>query len=151
MNTKTIVDKKQESIEVNKTYDEVNTEEGAIKKIWNALLDVIIFFDSIMWGQIHEELNEGIVGKKVASKDCYRIGFVEQLKEFAEKYNILFAKDGSKFYAYNGEYWISISEDLLKGFLHKAAKKMGIPDSLSSCVKFIKSTHELLRRMNLAT
>ena len=139
-----IIDEKNGTIEENKTFDEKDTEEIAVKKIWNALLSVILFFDSFRWNQIHDELNDGIVGNKVSSKDCYRIGFIEYLKQFAKNNNILFAKDGSIFYAYNGEYWIKISEDLLKGFLHEAAKRMGIPDSLSSCVKFIKGTYEQL-------
>lgn len=144
MNTETVIDGEIEIPEENKAYDEKNTEEIAVIKIWNALLHFIVFFNPFAWGKIHDELNEGMVGKKVAAKDCYRIGFIDNLKKFARDNNILFAKDGNHFYSYNGEYWIKISEDLLKGFLHKASKKMGIPDSLSSCVKFIKSTHEQL-------
>lgn len=144
MNTETVIDGEIEIPEENKAYDEKNTEEIAVIKIWNALLYFIVFFNPFAWGKIHDELNEGIVGKKVAAKDCYRIGFIYHLRKFARDNNILFAKDGNHFYSYNGEYWIKISEDLLKGFLHKASKKMGIPDSLSSCVKFIKSTYEQL-------
>ncbi|MDX9743820.1 MAG: phage/plasmid primase, P4 family [Arcobacteraceae bacterium] len=144
MNTDTVIDEEIEIDEENKVYDEKNAEEIAVIKIWNALLHFIVCFNPFTWGKIHDELNEGIVGKKVASKDCYRIGFIDNLKKFARDNNILFAKDGNHFYSYNGEYWIKISEDFLKGFLHKASKKMGIPDSLSSCVKFIKSTYEQL-------
>ena len=145
MNTKPIIiDEKKGTTELNKAFNEENTEETAAKKIFNELLNVIISFDSFRWGQIHDELNKGIIGNNVASKDCYRIGFIEHLKQFAKNNNILFAKDGSIFYVYNGKYWIKISEDLLKGFLHLAAKKMGIPESLSSCVKFIKGTYEQL-------
>jgi len=125
-------------------FDEVNTEERAVKKILNSLIEEIISFDSVTWGQIHEDLNANIVGKKVSSKDCYRIGFVDHLKLFAKNQDCLFAKDGNKLYIYSSEYWIKISEDLIKGFLHKAAKKMGIPEGLSNCVKFIKNVHEQL-------
>ncbi len=131
-------------IEENTKFDEKNTEEIAIKKKLNILLYNIITFDANEWEEIHNQLNEGIVGKNVSSKDCYRIGFIKYLIGFAKENNILFAKDGNHFYIYNGQYWIKISEDLLKGFLHIAAKKMGIPDSLSSCVKFIKSTYDQL-------
>ena len=131
-------------IEENTKFDEKNTEEIAIKKKLNILLYNIITFDANEWEEIHNQLNEGIVGKNVSSKDCYRIGFIKYLIEFAKENNILFAKDGNHFYIYNGQYWIKISEDLLKGFLHIAAKKMGIPDSLGICVKFIKSTYEQL-------
>jgi putative DNA primase/helicase len=134
----------QETYEQEKAYEETNTDESAIKKTLNMLLQLILFFDSFRWNQIHDELNEGIVGKKVSSKDCYRIGFIDYLKQFARDNNVFFAKDGSRLFLYSGESWISISEDLLKGFLHIAAKKMGIPDSLSSCVKFIKGTYEQL-------
>lgn len=126
----------------NQVYDENNVEEIAIIKIWNKLLDSIIPLNPGDWEKIHNDLNEGIIGKKVSSKDCYRIGFIEHLKGLAKNNNILFAKDGNHFYLYNDKCWIKISEDLLKGFLHNAAKKMGIPDSLSVCVKFIKSTYE---------
>ncbi|MDD2697470.1 MAG: phage/plasmid primase, P4 family [Arcobacteraceae bacterium] len=139
-----ITDEIQEVIESHKTFDETNTEEGAVKKSLNALLSVIVFFISVRWGQIYDELNEGIIGKKVPAKDCYRIGFIDHLKQFAKTSNILFAKDANHLYVYSGEYWIKISEDLIKGFLHRAAKKMGIPEGLSKCVKFIKSTYEQL-------
>jgi putative DNA primase/helicase len=134
----------EQEVSLDKTFNETNTDEGFVKKILNTLLSVIIFFDSTRWQQIHEELNAGIVGKEVGSKDCYRIGFINYLKEFAKNSNVLFAKDGNNFYIFNGEYWIKITEDLLKGFLHIAAKQMGIPESLSSCVKFIKGTYEQL-------
>jgi len=73
-------------------FDEVDTDEGAAKKIFNALLSIILFFDSFQWNQIHDDLNEGIVGKKVPAKDCYRIGFINYLKQFAKDKNFLFAK-----------------------------------------------------------
>ena len=136
--------KNDEMQELDKAYDEKNALEIAVIKIWNSLLNFIVLFSPIEWKKIHDELNEGIVGKKVSSKDCYRIGFITYLKEFAKANNILFAKNGNKFFAYNREYWIYIEDDLLKGFLHKAAKRMGIPDSLSGCVKFIKGTYEQL-------
>jgi len=139
-----IMDKVNEKVLSDKPFDETNTDEGAIKKILNELLHFIVFFDSFRWGQIHDELNEGIVGKKVGSKDCYRIGFIDYLKQFARNNNIFFAKDGSKLFVYSGESWIVISEDLLKGFLHRSAKQMGIPVSLSGCVKFIKGTYDQL-------
>ncbi len=142
-NTKTSNEHEQVVVNDNR-FDEVNTDERAVKKILNALLVVIVFFDSFRWNQIHDSLNDGIVGNKVSSKDCYRIGFIDYLKIFAKKNNAFFAKDGSKFFVYSGESWILISEDLLKGFLHMAAKKMGIPESLSGCVKFIKGTYEQL-------
>ena len=125
-------------------FDEVDTDEGAVKKILNAMLIVIMYFDSIRWGQVHDDLNEGIVGKKVPAKDCYRIGFINHLKLFAKNQNFLFAKDGNKLYVYSGEYWINITEELMKDFLHKATSQMGIPDSLSNCVKFIKGVYEQL-------
>ena len=136
--------KKDETQEQNKAYAEKNALEITVIKIWNTLLHFIVLFSPIEWKKIHDELNNGIVGKKVNSKDCYRIGFINHLIEFAKNNNILFAKDGNKFFAYNSECWIDIEGDLLKGFLHKAAKKMGIPDSLSACVKFIKGTYEQL-------
>lgn len=142
--TRMITDEVQEVIESHKTFDETNTEESAVKKSLNALLSVIVFFTSVQWGQIYDVLNEGIVGKKVPAKDCYRIGFIDYLKQFAKTSNILFTKDANHLYVYSGEYWIKISEDLIKGFLHRAANKMGIPESLSKCVKFIKSTYEQL-------
>jgi len=125
-------------------FDEVDTDEGAVKKILNAMLIVIMYFDSIRWGQVHDDLNEGIVGKKVPAKYCYNIGFINYLKLFAKNQNFLFAKDGNKLYVYSGEYWINITEELMKDFLHKATSKMGIPDSLSNCVKFIKGVYEQL-------
>lgn len=136
--------KKHEVLELDKAYDEKNAVEIAVIKIWNSLLNFIVLFSPTEWKKIHDELNEGIVGERVSSKDCYRIGFIAYLKKFAKANNILFAKNGNKFFAYNGEYWIYIEDDLLKGFLHKAAKKMGIPDSLSGCVKFIKGTYDQL-------
>ena len=125
-------------------FDEVARDEGAAKTIFNALLGIIVFFDSFRWGQIHDDLNKGIVGKKVSAKDCYRIGFINYLKQFAKDKNFLFAKDGNKFYTYNGKYWINISEELMKDFLHKSAIAMGIPKSLADCVKFIKGVYEQL-------
>lgn len=142
--TQPVVNKGKEIIKNVKTPDKVNKQEAAVKKIWKELSPYIIFHDSVMWSELHDHLNEGIVGRKVGSKDCYRIGFIEQLKQFAESQSILFAKDSDKFYVYSGEYWINVSEDLLKSFLHEAAEKMGIPKSLSSCVKFIKGTYEQL-------
>jgi len=134
-----------EQVVVNDNYfDEENTDEGAVKKILNAMLMIIMYYDSIRWGQIHDTLNDGIVGKKVPAKDCYRIGFINHLKRFAKEQNFLFAKDGNNLYVYSGEYWINITEELMKDFLHKATSKMGIPDSLSNCVKFIKSVYEQL-------
>ncbi len=126
------------------TFDEVDTEEGAVKTILNELIAIIEPFDKLTWEQIHEELNKGIVGKKVSAKDCYRIGFINHLKRFAKEKNFLFAKEGNKLFVYSGEQWIHISEELMKSFLHKSASKMGIPDSLSNCVKFIKNVYEQL-------
>ncbi len=70
-------------------FDEVDTEEGAVKKILNVMLNIIIFFNPHRWGEIHKALNNGIVGKEVPAKDCYRIGFINELKEFAKTHNIL--------------------------------------------------------------
>lgn len=51
INTKHIViDEKKEIIEEANIFDEENAEETAAKKIWNALLQVILFFDSFKWG-----------------------------------------------------------------------------------------------------
>lgn len=144
MDIKNELAKNQEIQNLDKAYDEKNALELAVNKIWNSLLNFIVLFSPTSWKKIHDELNEGIVGERVSSKDCYRIGFITYLKEFAKANNILFAKNSNKFFAYNGEYWIYIEDDLLKGFLHKAAKKMGIPDSLGGCVKFIKGTYEQL-------
>ena len=142
---KASTDQEHEQVVVDdNSFDEVDTDEGAGKKIFNALLAIIIFFDSFRWNQIHDDLNEGIVGNKVPAKDCYRIGFINHLKQFAKSHNFLFAKDGNKLYVYSGEYWINISEELMKDFLHKATTKMGIPASLSNCVKFIKGVYEQL-------
>ena len=115
-------------------FYEKDTEEQEIKKKLNYLLSKIIRLDTSMWVKIHNTLNEGIVGKNVSSKDCYRIGFIKYLIGFAKENNILFAKDGNNFYIYNNQYWIKISADLLKSFLHMAAQKMGIPIGLSICV-----------------
>lgn len=144
LNTNFSIDKEQNISESNELFDETNTDENNLKKILNKLLFIIAFFDQLRWCKIHDELNNGIVGQKVPTKNCYRIGFVNHLVSFAKTANVLFGKEGSKLYVYSGEYWIHISEDLIKGFLHRAAKKMGIPESLSKCVKFIKSTYDQL-------
>lgn len=125
-------------------FHETGTDEKAVKRILNELLNIIMPYDHSQWETIHNDLNEGIVGKNVPAKDCYRIGFITSLKKFAKKQNILFARDGNKLYVYSGEYWISISEELMKEFLHKAATTMGIPASLSNCIKFIRSVYEQL-------
>lgn len=138
---------KKQTISNDDTFDEVDTDEGAVKKNLNVLLNVTPSFTSHKWGEIHKALNNGIVGKEVPAKDCYRIGFINKLKEFAKTHNILFARDGNKLYVYSGEYWISISEELMKEFLHKAASKMGIPHSLSHCVKFIKGVYSQLSEL----
>lgn len=130
--------------EHNSAFDEINTEEGTVKKNLNELLCAITLFDSFQWKQIHEDLNAGIIGKKVLSKDCYRIGFINNLKQCAKDKNVHFAKNENKIYVYSGQYWIDVSEELLKDFLHKATKAMGIPDGLGNCVKFIKSVYEQL-------
>ena len=142
-NTNTTNEHEQVIVNGNR-FDEVDTDEGTAKKILNAMLSIIMFFNPHHWEDIHQVLNNGIIGKEVPAKDCYRIGFINKLKELAKKHNILFARDCNKLYVYSGEYWINISEELMKEFLYKATSKMGIPHSLSYCVKFIKGVYEQL-------
>ena len=141
---KPINNEEQEIIKENTKFDEKDTEEQEIKKKLNDLLSKIECFDPSTWAKIHDKLNEGMIGTCLTSKDCYRIGFIKFLIDQAKEGNIHFAKDGNHFYVYNNQYWIKISEDLLKNFLHMAAENMGIPIGLCICVKFIKSTYEQL-------
>ena len=76
-------------IEENTKFDEKNTEEIAIKKKLNILLYNIITFDANEWEEIHNQLNEGIVGKNVSSKDCYRIGFIKYLIGFTYSLDLI--------------------------------------------------------------
>ena len=140
----TEVDIKEQPINQVASFDEVETNEPDAKKIFNYLSNFIIYLSSFKWGQIFDRLNKGIIGKKINPKDVYRIGFVERLKKIAKERQVLFAQDGNKLYIYNKEYWIQVSEGLIKEFLHKVATKMGIPTGYSSCVKFIKSVYEQL-------
>jgi len=135
---------KHDMMDQKNTFDENNTDEIDAKTILNLLHRAIPILSQSDWSMLFEKLNKGIVGKKINEKDCYRVGFIEKLKEFAKMQNCLFAKDGNKLYVYNEQYWIKLSEDLIKDFLHKAAEKMGIPTGHSYCVKFIKNVHEQL-------
>ena len=144
IDNKYINNEKQGVIKENTKFDEKDTEEQEIKKKLNDLLSKIECFDPSNWAKIHDKLNSGMIGTCLTSKDCYRIGFIKVLIDKAKESNIHFGKDGNNFYVYNNQYWIKISEDLLKSFLHMAAQKMGIPIGLSICVKFIKSTYEQL-------
>lgn len=126
------------------TFHEPHTDEINAKTILSKLLNFIPLLNQLDWSKIFDDLNKGIVGKNINEKDCYRVGFIERLKKYAKSQNCLFAKDGNKLYIYNDQYWIKLSEDLIKNFLHKAAKKMGIPTGHSYCVKFIKNVYEQL-------
>lgn len=134
----------QKEFELNQTFDENNTDEIDAKKELNKLLLYIPFLSPNTWEEIMEKLNEGILGSPVAAKDCYRIGCIDKLKQYAIEKQTLFAKDGTKLYVYNNRYWIQVSEDLIKFFLHKAMRNMGIPNAYNACVKFTKSVHEQL-------
>ena len=134
----------EKSINTNDTFCEEETDEIDAKKVLNILLMFIPFLDQNVWQMIMDKLNEGILGKPVPAKECYRIGFIDRLKRYAKEKKTLFAKDGTKLYVYNGEYWIRVTEDLIKSFLHKGMKNMGIPDGYNACVKFTKSVYEQL-------
>ena len=126
------------------SFEECNTDESDSKKILNVLLHKIQPLSVPAWVTIHQALNEGNIGKEINPKDSYRIGFIDKLKELAAQHKVFFAQDTNKLYVYNKQYWIQVSEALIKEFLHKAAKKMGIPEGYSGCVKFIKNLHEQL-------
>lgn len=126
------------------SFEVCNTDESNAKEMFNFLLQKIQFQDAPEWVNIHKALNEGNIGKEINPKDSYRIGFIKKLRECAAEHEVLFAQDANKLYVYNKEYWIPVSEELIKEFLHRAAKKMGVPEGHSGCVKFIKNLYEQL-------
>jgi len=139
-----LVDTKIQTMNNSNSFDEEFTDEVDAKKIFNSLLASIPVLDKSAWEKVHNNLNARVVGPRINAKDCYRVGFVMLLSQSAQEQECLFAKDGNKLYVYNKEYWIEVSDELMKGFLHNAANNMGIPEGYSNCVKFIKNAHEQL-------
>ena len=144
MNTPTINEANANVVHAHTKTCKYRIEETDGQKVLNNLSKNIECFTPTMWKHKCDELNEGIAGTPIPYKDAYKIIFIESLKQFASQQNIMFAKDGSLFYIYNEEYWVKISEDLIKEFLYTAAQKIGLPKSLALCVKFNKAAYEQL-------
>jgi putative DNA primase/helicase len=126
-------------------FDEVNTDEEYAKRALNKILKSIMFRGKEEWKLIHDGLNKDMVGDKISPKNCYIIGVIDIIKEYYSKLSCSFATDGNSIYIYNGEYWIKVSEDLIKSFLSKVAHNSGVPNGYTKYWDFINNLFKQLQ------
>jgi len=120
-------------------FDVVLTDNADAKIAFNKIIETIPYWSADIWANAITWLNGNAVdGGTMPAKQCYKVGLIFNLIEFANETDIRFAKKDDKKYVYTGKYWAIVEDDLLKTFLRNLALKNGIPESLAREERFIK-------------
>lgn len=144
---------KQEIVKVNETLEGVfesekvnlDSNSSKAKRIFNILLRKLPRLTAQDWMSIFEGMHAYETIGKVNWKIHYKVAVVDLLIRCAKQNAFYLAKDGSKIYVYNGNYWIEVDEEIIKQFLKLTAESLGVPKWMSIESVFIDDLYRQLQ------